>query len=34
MTGTIGIKNRVVIDFIIQDNEIIPIDIGAHDEVY
>jgi len=25
---------RVIIDFIIQDNEIIPVDIGTHDDVY
>jgi addiction module RelE/StbE family toxin len=31
---SITMQYRVVIDFIIQDNEIIPIDIGAHDEVY
>ncbi|MDQ1340109.1 MAG: toxin HigB [Campylobacterota bacterium] len=31
---SINMKYRVVIDFIIKDKEIIPIDIGAHDEVY
>jgi len=31
---SITMQYRVVLDFIIQDNEIIPIDIGAHDEVY
>ena len=31
---SITMKYRVVIDFIIQNNEIIPIDIGTHDEVY
>ena len=31
---SINMKYRVVIDFIITDNEIIPIDIGTHDEVY
>jgi mRNA-degrading endonuclease YafQ of YafQ-DinJ toxin-antitoxin module len=31
---SITMQYRVVIDFIIQDNEIIPIDIGTHDEVY
>ncbi len=31
---SITMQYRVVIDFIIQDNEIIPIDIGVHDEVY
>ena len=31
---SINIEYRVIIDFIIKDNEIIPIDIGSHDEVY
>jgi mRNA-degrading endonuclease YafQ of YafQ-DinJ toxin-antitoxin module len=31
---SITMKYRVVIDFIIKDNEIIPINIGAHNEVY
>ncbi len=31
---SITMKYRVVIDFIIKDNEIIPIDIGTHEEVY
>ena len=31
---SINMKYRVVIDFVIRDNEIIPIDIGTHDEVY
>jgi mRNA-degrading endonuclease YafQ of YafQ-DinJ toxin-antitoxin module len=31
---SITIKYRVVIDFIIENNEIIPINIGTHDEVY
>lgn len=31
---SINMKYRVVIDFIIKDKEIIPVDIGAHDEVY
>lgn len=31
---SITLQYRVVIDFIIKENEIIPIDIGAHDEVY
>jgi mRNA-degrading endonuclease YafQ of YafQ-DinJ toxin-antitoxin module len=31
---SITMKYRVVIDFIIKDKEIIPIDIGTHDEVY
>ena len=31
---SINMEYRVIIDFIIQDNQIIPIDIGTHDEVY
>ena len=31
---SITMKYRVVIDFVIKENEIIPIDIGTHDEVY
>jgi len=31
---SINMKYRVVIDFILKDKEIIPIDIGTHDEVY
>ena len=31
---SINMKYRVVIDFIIKDHEIIPIDIGTHDDVY
>lgn len=31
---SINMQYRVVIDFIFQDKEIIPIDIGTHDEVY
>jgi len=31
---SITMKYRVVIDFIIRDNSIIPIDIGTHNEVY
>ena len=31
---SINMEYRVIIDFIIRDNEIIPIDIGTHDEVY
>ncbi len=31
---SITMQYRIVIDFIMQDNEIIPIDIGTHDEVY
>ena len=31
---SINMQYRIVIDFILQDKEIIPIDIGTHDEVY
>jgi len=31
---SINLEYRIVIDFIIKENEIIPIDIGTHDEVY
>jgi addiction module RelE/StbE family toxin len=31
---SITMQYRVVIDFVIKENEIIPIDIGTHDEVY
>lgn len=31
---SITMKYRIVIDFILQENQIIPIDIGSHDEVY
>ncbi len=31
---SINMQYRVVIDFIIKDKTIIPIDIGSHDEVY
>ena len=31
---SINLEYRVIIDFIIRDKEIIPIDIGSHDEVY
>ncbi|WP_458699439.1 type II toxin-antitoxin system YafQ family toxin [Sulfurospirillum sp. 1307] len=31
---SIAIKYRVVIDFVIKENEIILLDIGTHDEVY
>ena len=30
---SINMQYRIVIDFILQDKEIIPIDIGTHDEV-
>ncbi|MDA3808392.1 MAG: plasmid stabilization protein [Thiomicrorhabdus sp.] len=31
---SINMKYRVVIDFVFKEKEIIPIDIGTHDEVY
>ena len=31
---SINLDYRVIIDFIIQDNEVIPVDIGTHDDVY
>ena len=31
---SINISYRISIDFLIQDDQIIPIDIGTHDEVY
>ncbi len=31
---SVSMEYRLVIDFIIKDSEIIPIDIGSHDEVY
>ena len=31
---SINLEYRIVLDFIITDKEIIPIDIGIHDEVY
>ena len=31
---SIDLSYRMVIEFIIKENEIIPIDIGTHDEVY
>jgi len=31
---SIDMSYRIVIEFIIKDGEIIPIDIGTHDEVY
>ena len=31
---SINMEYRVVIDFLVVDNEIIPIDIGNHDDVY
>ena len=31
---SINVEYRVIIDFIIKNNEIIPVDIGTHDDVY
>lgn len=31
---SINISYRMLINFIIKDNQIVPIDIGSHDEVY
>jgi len=31
---SITMQYRIVIEFIIKDNEIIPIDIGTHEDVY
>ncbi|KUJ75904.1 plasmid stabilization protein [Thiomicrospira sp. XS5] len=31
---SINMKYRIVIDFILKDDKIIPIDIGSHDQVY
>jgi proteic killer suppression protein len=31
---SITMDYRVIIDFIIQEHEIIPVDIGTHDDVY
>ena len=31
---SINISYRISIDFLIEDNKIIPIDIGSHDHVY
>lgn len=31
---SINISYRIIIHFIIKDNQIIPIDVGSHDEVY
>ena len=31
---SITMEYRVIIDFIIQNDTIIPIDIGSHDEIY
>lgn len=31
---SINISYRICIDFIIEDDKIIPVDVGSHDEVY
>ena len=31
---SITMKYRIIIDFVIQNHEIIPLDIGIHDDVY
>jgi len=31
---SINISYRICIDFLIEDDKIIPIDVGSHDEVY
>lgn len=31
---SINISYRICIDFITEDNKIIPIDVGSHDDVY
>jgi proteic killer suppression protein len=31
---SVNISYRIIINFIIKKNQIIPIDIGSHDEVY
>jgi len=31
---SIDIEYRIIIDFIIKDDEIIPVAIGTHDDVY
>lgn len=31
---SINVSYRVLINFMIKDNQIVPIDIGSHDEVY
>lgn len=31
---SITMEYRVVIDFLVQDNDIIPLNIGTHDDVY
>ena len=31
---SINISYRISLDFLIEDNKIIPVDIGSHDDVY
>jgi toxin HigB-1 len=31
---SINISYRISVDFLIEDNKIIPVDIGSHDDVY
>ena len=31
---SVNMEYRVIIDFIIKDDKIIPVDIGTHDDVY
>ena len=31
---SINMAYRIIIQFIIRDDEIVPVDIGSHDEVY
>jgi len=31
---SINITYRICIDFIVEDDKIIPVDVGSHDEVY
>jgi len=31
---SINISYRICIDFLIEDDKIIPVDVGSHDEVY
>lgn len=33
-SASINISYRICIDFLIEDDKIIPIDVGSHDEVY
>lgn len=34
LSVSINMNYRIVIDFILTEHEIIPIDVGTHDEVY